>query len=106
MKVVEVISDMNVGGAGILLINRMKNTDLNKYRTTVVVPRGSLLRKRFEDIGVRCIEADCRGDMSFSIDAVIEYMGILNKLKPDIIKKSVYAVMAASGLLNVVMYFI
>lgn len=31
---------------------------------------------------------------------------IRHKMKPDIIKKSVYAVMAASGLLNVVMYFI
>ena len=85
MKVVEVISDMNIGGAGVLLLNRMKNTDLNKYRTTVVVPKGSLLKERFESIGVRCIEADCRGDLSFSMGAVIEYMGILKRLKPDIV---------------------
>ena len=31
---------------------------------------------------------------------------IRHKMKPDIIKKSVYAVMAASGLLNVIMYLI
>ena len=85
MKVVEVISDMNIGGAGILLINRMKNTDLNKYRTTVVVPAGSLLRKRFEDIGVRCIEVNCKGDSSFGMDAVLKYMSILKDLKPDIV---------------------
>ena len=35
MKIIEVITDTNIGGAGVLLINRLKYTDISKYDTEV-----------------------------------------------------------------------
>ena len=39
MRIIEAISDTNIGGAGILLVNRLKHTDREKYKTTVLIPK-------------------------------------------------------------------
>lgn len=85
MKIIEAISDTNIGGAGVLLINRLSNTDLNKYPTLVVVPRGSALCQRLEAIGVDYVEADCDGDISFDLKAIKIYKRIFKENTPDII---------------------
>ena len=85
MKIVEVISDTNIGGAGVLLINRLKHTDRKKYCTVVLLPMGSKLVARLRDINVDFIETDCRGDKSFDMLAVIRYVKVIKHLKPDII---------------------
>ena len=46
IKVIEVISDTNIGGAGILLINRLKHTNKELFDTTVILPKGSKLKKK------------------------------------------------------------
>ena len=58
MRVIEVISDMNIGGAGVLLLSRLEASSAEAEHTTVIVPRGSLLCKRLERIGVACVELD------------------------------------------------
>ncbi len=85
MKVIEIISDTNIGGAGVLLVNRLKNTDLAKYKTTVLLPCGSALVKRLENLPVDIIEVKCSGDRSFEIAAIFKYLRIFRKLRPDII---------------------
>lgn len=85
IKVVEAISDSNVGGAGILLINRLKHSDRTRFDTLVALPKGSELVKRFEEIGINTKTINCRGNRSFSIDSFIRYYFLFYKIKPDIV---------------------
>ena len=43
MKVLNIISDKNIGGAGRCIINFLKYYDRKNFDITVVVPEGSLL---------------------------------------------------------------
>ncbi len=85
MKVVEIISDTNIGGAGVLLCNRLKYTDMNKYKTLVLLPKGSNLCQRLKEINVPYFEVDCAGDRSLDIRAVNKYRKIISRFSPDII---------------------
>lgn len=83
MKIIEVISDTNIGGAGVLLVNRLTCTDLEKYRTEVLVPKDSRLKPRIEAVGAKCRELDVTGDSSFDVGAVMQYIRVFNTEKPD-----------------------
>ncbi len=85
MKIIEAISDTNIGGAGVLLINRLSCTDMKKYKTLVLLPKDSALCKRLEEICVPYIEIDCRGDKSFDLSALWKYKEQIKKFAPDII---------------------
>ena len=85
IKVVEVISDTNIGGAGVLLLNRLEVTDKKIFDETVVLPKGSKLTERLKKLGIRVIEFDGCKDRSFDIFAVPKLCTILKKLKPDIL---------------------
>lgn len=87
MRVLEAISDMNIGGAGRLLLTRVsavsKREDGIEY--AVLLPKGSLLHKRFADIGVRCYLTDGGGDRSLDISAVKEICAVIKAYKPDVV---------------------
>ena len=86
MKIVEVISDTNIGGAGIVLLTRIAAAQKEYLQNTVViVPIGSALKKRFEVNGINVIEANVKGDKSFGFFAIFKYIRILKRLSPDII---------------------
>ena len=85
MKIVEAISDTNIGGAGILLINRLRHTDRRKYDITVLVPKGSKLVTRLTEIGIDFVEVNGCKDRSFDIGAMVEYIKLIKKIKPSII---------------------
>ena len=61
MKILHVISDRNVGGAGILLLNLLRHFDRTRVESLVALPRGSALRERILGLGVVCYELsnDC-----------------------------------------------
>lgn len=85
MKIIEVITDTNVGGAGVLLINRLKHTDLLMYDTEVILPRKSAIVPRLEGINVKFTEIDCNADKSFDLSSVRSYVKLFNEKKPDIV---------------------
>lgn len=85
IRVLEVISDTNIGGAGVLLINRLKHVDRSKFDTRVLLPSGSALTSKFCDIGIKCIEMDICGDRSMDIRAVKKFCRVIGKYSPDII---------------------
>ena len=85
IKVLEVISDTNIGGAGVLLINRLKHVDASKFKTCVVVPRGSALVSRLKDMGAECVEIDVRGDRSMDVRAVKKFCDVIRAYSPDIV---------------------
>ena len=48
IKVLNIISDSNIGGAGKCVLNFLKYYDRKKFAVKVVVPRGSLLKPEIE----------------------------------------------------------
>ena len=44
IRVLNIISDTNIGGAGRVILNYLNYTDRNQFETLVAVPRGSLLK--------------------------------------------------------------
>ena len=85
MKVVEVITDTNIGGAGVLLYTRLKHSDRSKFHIEVILPKGSALVKRLEEIHIVVHEIDACRDRSFEVLAVWKYMTLLRKLRPDLV---------------------
>lgn len=85
IRVLEAISDGNIGGAGVLLCSRLKNSDRNMIETIVLIPKGSKLTRRLKDIGIKVIGVDCRADRSFSIISIFKLVKIINNIRPDII---------------------
>ena len=85
MKVLEAISDTNIGGAGRLLLTRLKESDREKIDTLVALPRGSRLAKNIEELGVKlCFVDGCR-DKSFDIRAVFKFIRLIRQVEPDLI---------------------
>lgn len=85
MRVVEVISDSNIGGAGVLLLNRLRHTDTSKYDVRVLLPRGSKLCERIATLKIKYTELNVRADRSFSFLAVFEYVRALRRIAPDVV---------------------
>ena len=52
MKVLHVISDQNIGGAGVLLSNLLTCFDKEKVESIVALPNGSMLAQRLDKTGV------------------------------------------------------
>ncbi len=84
-KVLHVISDKNIGGAGILLLNLLRHTDRSRFEPLLALPQGSLLLPRAKALGVRCIELETGGDKTLSPAAILALFRILQSEKPDIL---------------------
>lgn len=85
MKIIEAISDMNIGGAGVLLATRL-GTDKNMRDSTIVVlPEGSMLSRRLTDIGVGIIEVKGCKNRSFDVFAISKFIRIIKEINPDIV---------------------
>lgn len=67
MKITQVISDTNIGGAGILLSSVTEGL-ANDYDFEIIIPRGSRLRQRLPVGRVGIVELDFKGDKSFSLN--------------------------------------
>ena len=85
VKVFEVLSDMNVGGAGKLLLTRMALSDKEKFDEQIVIPRGSLLEGDFRNIGYEPIFMKHCNDRSFDIREIINLYKLFKKDAPDIV---------------------
>lgn len=85
IKLMQIMTDMNIGGAGIWLLNFLRHYDRERLDVTVVIPRGSALCARVEELGVRYIEADDIGDRSFSAVGIKNIKSIIDEEKPQVI---------------------
>jgi glycosyltransferase involved in cell wall biosynthesis len=85
IKVLEVISDTNIGGAGVLLHSRLRHTDKMRFSTAVLVPKESALLSRFSKDNIKCIEMKGCQNRSLDVLAVLEIVRIINNYKPDIV---------------------
>lgn len=85
IRVIHVITDTNIGGAGRILLNLLRNRDRSAFEMSVVLPRGSLLIPEINALGCKTVEAGHMADRSFSPRAVAELSRLLRAERPDVV---------------------
>lgn len=85
IKVIHVLSDMKIGGAGSWLLNLLGAIDRERFDIRVVLPQGSLLIDRVRELGFEAIPVDGMKDKSFDAGAVTLLLDIFRKEKPHIV---------------------
>lgn len=85
IKVIHVLSDMKIGGAGSWLLNLLRSINKEKYDIKVVLPSGSLLIAKVQELGFEAIPIEGMKDKSFDLSAVRLMLSIFRKEKPQIV---------------------
>ena len=83
MKITQVISDTNVGGAGVL-ISSVIGSLKNDFDFEVIIPKGSALKERLPS-DVNVTELKIKGDRSFYPTDVSDFYKFFKKQMPDVI---------------------
>ena len=85
IKILHFLTDSNIGGAGRLLCNLIKNMNIKYYKIYVALPEGSALIKELENLPCTVIACRQAPDKSISLDGIIEDYQIIKNLRPDIV---------------------
>lgn len=85
IKVMEVSSDTNIGGAGKCVLTFLKTYDRSKFDVSVVLPPGSLLKPEAEKLGVSVFEVSGMADKSLDHRAVKNLKQLFREQNPDIV---------------------
>ena len=85
IKVLNIISDTNIGGAGRVLLNYMSRVDLEHFDVSVAMPKGSLLKAPLQELNTTVYEVDGLCDRSYHKDDVKELMKLIDRVQPDIV---------------------
>ncbi len=85
IKVLNIISDTNIGGAGKCLLNFLKYYDREKFSVSVAMPVGSMLKAPAEALGAEVFEVDGIGDKSMDFGAIKELRALIERTDPDIV---------------------
>ena len=85
IKVLNVISDTNIGGAGRLLVNYLHNFDREKFDMVVALPKDSALKPCILAENWPVVETEHGRDKSFDMKAMRELKKIIRDVKPDIV---------------------
>ena len=84
-RVLDLISDTNIGGAGRVLLNYLKYADTARFETLAAVPRGSLLKAPLEEAGARVYEVDAMADRSYDRGDVGVLKDLIAQIRPDLV---------------------
>ncbi len=85
IKVVEVISDTNIGGAGVLLANRLEHSPKDRFETVVLLPKGSKLTARLHALGIKTKEINSSPDRSLGFRSLFVMYREIRRQAPDIV---------------------
>lgn len=85
IKITEVSTDTNIGGAGRVLLILLKELDRKKFEVSVILPRNSLLKPEIEKLGVRITEVPGIADKSLDMPSIMRLKKVFDKEKPDIV---------------------
>lgn len=85
IRVLNIISDSNIGGAGRVLLNYLQYADKTQFETLIAVPRGSLLKPPLEALGAQVYEVDGIADRSYHRDDVKALERLIRDVQPDIV---------------------
>jgi glycosyltransferase involved in cell wall biosynthesis len=84
-KVLNIITDMNIGGAGIVLQNYYAKADRERFEHFVVLPQGSMLADRLRSLEVEIIEIPGIKAKSLDIPAIKAFRKKFEEINPDIV---------------------
>lgn len=85
IKVIEVSTDTNIGGAGKCLLTLLENFDYDKFDVKVILPCNSLLKPHIDKMNIPVIEVSGIADKSLDFKAVKELKSIFKREKPDVV---------------------
>lgn len=85
IKVVQVTSDSNIGGAGKCILTFLKNFDREQFDVSVILPKDSLLKPFMRELDIKTYEAEHIAEQSLSLKGINEMTRILKCIKPDIV---------------------
>lgn len=85
IKVLNILTDTNVGGAGRIFLQYLKNIDRERFDIRIAVPSGSALIPLINELGFDVIETEHGHDKTFEKGAVGEYKRLIKELCPDIV---------------------
>lgn len=85
IRVLNIISDTNIGGAGRVILNYLRYADRDKFETLVAIPRGSLLKPLLEEAEVTVYEVDGMADCSYASQDVKALQALIRRVKPDLV---------------------
>lgn len=85
IKVFQVSSDSNIGGAGKCILTYLEHFDRSKFDMTVVLPENSLLKPKVEALGVRVIEVSGIAEKSLGAEGIKNLVVLFRKEKPDVV---------------------
>ena len=85
IRILNIISDTNIGGAGRVILNYLCYADRNKFETLVAIPRGSLLKPLLEEAEVTVYEVDGMADCSYASQDVKALQALIRRVKPDLV---------------------
>ena len=99
MKILYVISDRNIGGAGIQLLNILRHLNRREFAVTVALPFRSRLRERLlaAHIRIRELENPCE---ELSLRAVCELARVIREEHPDIVHTNAAVAARVAGKLT------
>ena len=85
IKVLHVLTDKNIGGAGRWLLYYLKYHDREQFKVEVVLPQGSLLAPAVKALDVPVISMEDMEDKSFDKKALKALVQLFREEKPDIV---------------------
>ncbi len=85
IRLLHLISDTNIGGAGMWVCKYASRYDRERFSLTVAVPRGSALVPRLSGLPCRVIEADMEGDRSLSPGSIPALVRLIKSERPHIL---------------------
>ncbi len=85
IKVLNILTDTNVGGAGRIFLQYLKCIDRSRFEIYTAVPSGSQLIPLINELGFDVIETEHGHDKTYENGAVGEYKRIIKTVKPDIV---------------------
>lgn len=85
IKVFQVSSDTNIGGAGKCILTFLENYNRSSFDMAVVLPYHSLLKEKVEALGVRTIEVEGINEKSLGRKGVSALRRVFKQERPDIV---------------------
>ena len=84
IKILYVISDKNIGGAGVLLCNLLAHLDRRRFCPAVALPYGSRLRERLLRYNVQIFELENPADRA-NLASIRELISVIRSVSPDVV---------------------
>ncbi len=85
IRVCHVLSDANIGGAGIALRNLLLSYDRERFAFSVIIPRGAAIAEALAATDTGIIEIDSIADRSFAPSATGALIKIFRRISPHIV---------------------